>query len=204
MVCGRLGFDLCAECINKLELSEEQICPMCGEGSVSGATHEGCKKKLGMDGLVSVYDYQDPAVVSIIGEIKYGFNSRLAEQLVKNMKFNIGLKFDLIVPVPLYFYRENWRGFNQAEVIARGLSVSMGVPFESSLMRIKNTKQQAVLERSVRLKNMKGAFVLKKALAVKRVVLVDDVFTSGASMRECVEVLKRGGVDEVWGFSLAH
>ncbi len=109
------------------------------------------------------------------------------------------------MPVPLQRWRENWRGFNQAELIANRLGKERVV---KGLIRTKATSQQARLTNRVeRAENLRGAFEVNgagRALAGKRVILVDDVFTSGVTMRECAKVLKKAGIKQVWGLVLAR
>jgi len=206
--CGEYGKDLCGKCFRELSIAD-QICPECGEESPMGWTHEECKKKLGMDGLIVIYDYQDVKMRSIIDGIKFDFNKELVERVLKNFRFETGENFDYLVSVPLYFYRENWRGFNQAEEMASVVGRKMEVEVKEILRRKQKTKQQSlILGREMREKNVKGVFEVrknfKKKLRGKRVLLVDDVFTSGADMRECTKILKKEGVRVVWGLALAH
>jgi len=162
-----------------------------------------------MDGLIVIYDYQDVKMRSIIDGIKFDFNKELVERVLKNFRFETGENFDYLVSVPLYFYRENWRGFNQAEEMASVVGRKMEVEVKEILRRKQKTKQQSlILGREMREKNVKGVFEVrknfKKKLRGKRVLLVDDVFTSGADMRECTKILKKEGVRVVWGLALAH
>ncbi len=187
----------------------EQICPECGKESMMGWTHSGCKSSRGMDGLIVIYDHQDRVVQKAIEDIKFGFNRVMVREILKGFSFESGEKFDLLVPVPLHFYRENWRGFNQAEEIALAISGKMKVPVKRVLVRNKRTKQQSLLSnRKEREKNVKGVFEVdkeyKSILRGKKILLVDDVFTSGADMRECTKVLKRSGATVVWGLAMAH
>jgi len=180
---------------------------MCGESSSFGWTHKGCLNPQGMYGLICVYEYQDEKVVKAIDELKFGFNREIVPIILKDFVFETGVAFDAIVPMPLHFYRENWRGFNQAEVISIALARKMGVPVEKWLKRVKITKQQSMLRnREERVRNMSDAFVLDqgKLAEEKSILLVDDVFTSGVSMREAAKTLKRGGAKFVWGLVLAH
>lgn len=159
--------------------------------------------------MIVIYDYQDDKVRSCIDGVKFDFNKDLVKSLLKNFRFETGEKFDYLVPVPLHFYRENWRGFNQAEEIALEVGKKMKVEVLKALERKRRTKQQAlILDREEREANVKGAFVSKKnigkRLKGKRVLLIDDVFTSGADMRECTKMLKKVGVEMVWGLALAH
>lgn len=210
-MCGELETNLCEECKKGLSFTEFQICPMCGENNPMGWTHERCKKKWGMDGLITIYDYEDEGVRKVIDGIKYEFNQELVEDLLNDFVFEIGEKFDAVVPVPLYFYRENWRGFNQAALVARVLrSQITDVRLENLLMRTKNTVQQVKMKtREERQKNIENAFVFDHRSQItdvrgSKVLLVDDVFTSGADMRECTKVLKKAGARTVWGLALAH
>lgn len=206
--CGKYGKDLCGKCFRELSIAD-QICSECGGESPMGWTHRECKKKLGMDGLIVIYDYQDIKMRSVIDGIKFDFNKELIKSVLKNFQFESGESFDYLVPVPLHFYRENWRGFNQAEEIARVIGKKMKVEVKEVLRRKQKTKQQSlILEREMREKNVKGAFEVrenfKKKLKGKKILLVDDIFTSGADMRECTKMLKRKGAAVVWGLALAH
>lgn len=206
--CGVYGKDLCSKCFRELSIAD-QICPECGEETPMGWVHPRCKKQWGMDGLIVIYDYRDDKVKACIDGIKFDFNKKLVKSLLKNFRFETGEKFDYLVPVPLHFYRENWRGFNQAEEIALVVGKKMKGEMLIVLKRKRKTRQQAlILDRDEREKNVKGAFETKKVnrkkLKGKKILLVDDVFTSGADMRECTKVLKRAGVEMVWGLALAH
>ncbi len=206
--CGKYGNDLCNKCINELSIAD-QICPECGDDSPMGWVHPKCKKEWGLDGLIVIYDYRDLIIKAAIDGIKFGFNRELAVKLLKNFRFESGVDFDSLVPVPLHFYRENWRGFNQAEVIASLVGGKMKVRVVNMLKRKRRTKQQSLLsDKKDREKNVKGAFVVKKENSFrvknKKILLIDDVFTSGADMKECTKVLKRAGAEVVWGLALAH
>jgi ComF family protein len=118
-----------------------------------------------------------------------------------------------ICPVPLHFTRKFWRGFNQAEILAGALADATGLPLTHLLMRIRPTGHQARRPRGERLTAMKGAFrVRARARAGVGtgmnwpfcVYLVDDLFTTGATMEECARVLKEAGVMRVEGVVLAH
>lgn len=172
-----------------------------------GWTHEQCRKKKGLDGLIAVYDYQDKRVRKIVEEIKFGFNQELLRELMRGLVLELGESFDQVIPLPLFKYRENWRGFNQAEVMARFVAESTGIEMKKHLQRIKNTSQQAKEQsKKDRFQNLKEAFrmVGKESLRGKKVLLVDDVFTTGASLLSATESLKKAGVNMVWGLVLAH
>jgi ComF family protein len=113
---------------------------------------------------------------------------------------------DLIVPVPLHFRRLRERGYNQSLELARRLGECWNIDVAASwLERIRETPQQTTLSRQERARNVRGAFVWNgPALGGKRVVLVDDVYTSGATANECAGVLKKAGAGAVEVLTLAH
>ena len=114
-----------------------------------------------------------------------------------------------IIPIPLHPRRLRERGFNQAlilsEIIRKSLNNSLNINVRPGLQRVRYTSQQAKLMLPDRQKNLKGAFVWDKQLpAPKQVVLVDDVFTTGATVYECVKVLHDVGVERIKIVVLAH
>ena len=163
-----------------------------------------------MDGLICLFEYGDPGVRKVIDAIKYEFNRDLVERVLRGMVLETGVNFDYIVPVPLYFYRQNWRGFNQAELVAIEVQKQIGGVVANLLVRKKNTKQQALMKsREERKSNIQNAFSIDHRLQMtvlrkKKVLLVDDVFTTGSNMKECCKVLKKAGAEIVWGFVLGH
>ena len=201
--CGGLGEWLCGECWSDLEVVE-QICPMCGEENVGGNVHKKCSKWLGMDGLTAVYTHEERVMSGLIFRIKFEFNRGLLEEFLRSLRFEVGRKFDAVVPVPLSRYRENWRGFNQAEVIALEVGKQLGVPVVRGLKRVRDNKQQSKVKGGrKRRENVRGVFEVCK-LKRGKVLLVDDVFTSGATMREACGKLKKAGIEFVWGLVLAR
>jgi ComF family protein len=114
---------------------------------------------------------------------------------------------DLIVPVPLHPKRLRWRGFNQSLLLARQVSRLYEVPTDPFVLnRARETAPQTELAEDERRRNVRGAFAIcaEKSLKGKNVLLVDDVYTSGATVNECSRVLIRGGVREVYVLTLAR
>lgn len=205
VVCGREGAFLCRRCRRDLP-GALQICPGCTRPSIYGLTHDYCQSRRGPAGLIAVFDYKNEAVKKVVEAIKFGFNRELVNEVLAGWKLPKKLAGAVVVPIPLHFRRENWRGFNQAELIARRMVGKQ--PLVKALVRVRATSQQArTMSRQARAENIKGAFGLSsegKGLAGKKVILVDDVFTSGVTMRECAGVLKGAGVEEIWGLVLAR
>ncbi len=106
--------------------------------------------------------------------------------------------FDMIIPVPLYKARLEERGFNQAELIAEELSERMGIPLAKGVLsRVRETKRQMYLSRTMRLANVRGAFSATKDVKDRNILLVDDIYTVGATAKECADELKRQGAGRV-------
>ncbi len=115
-------------------------------------------------------------------------------------------RFDAVVPVPLH-WRKQWdRGFNQAELLARPIAKRRGIPVLHALRRKRATAAQAGLAGAGRSRNVAGAFVLKPdaQLADKKILLIDDVMTTGATAGACASALKRGGARSVSLVTLAR
>ena len=111
-----------------------------------------------------------------------------------------------LIPVPLAKRREKERGFNQAELLATSLSEITSLPILKALIRTRNTKAQSTLVHEVRAQNMAKAFALAPEVDVKGlgIILVDDVYTTGATLEECARTLIQAGATEVWGLVVAR
>ena len=117
----------------------------------------------------------------------------------------LDFKADLVIPVPLSAKRLRWRGFNQAETLARIFSRAYGLEINTrDLIRIKHRTAQAKLNEIKRLENIKNCFVWRGGNLNKRnIILIDDVVTTGATLNECAKVLKANGAGEVFGLVAA-
>ncbi|TSC87958.1 MAG: comF family protein [Microgenomates group bacterium Gr01-1014_16] len=220
--CGKYGSYVCSDCEVGL-WEEEQICPTCGRNSRNGLRHKYCKGDL--EGLTCLWTYEG-ITRKLITKTKYNFYfDYLREFSIFNFQFSNNSQFfnfqkflktkPVVVPVPLHPKRLRERGFNQAEIIAKSFAARHSLACNSHLLsRIKETKPQVGRTREERLSAMSGAFTtspLPLSLFKEReirtpsaVILVDDVWTTGATMRECARVLKKAGVKQVWGFVLAR
>jgi len=105
----------------------------------------------------------------------------------------------------MYIKREKRRGFNQSEIIAKELAKKSKARLLSLLEKVFDTKSQTELTKERRSQNLKDSFAVNKNIKeIEQVLLVDDFFTTGATMRECCKVLKKAGIEKVWGFTLAR
>ena len=209
--CSRFGSYICKECFPKIEFIEKPICPICQRQAISGKTHPRCVSKFHLDGLAVACKYKGTIKLAI-KKVKYKWVYDIEKVLVDLLASQIW-KFDfppnsILVPIPLHKKRKNWRGFNQAEILAKTLSKKFNVSYSDSLIRIIETKTQVGLTREERKKNVGGAFAFNKKVAKKYIegrnfILVDDVYTSGATMMEAAKVLKRSGAKNVWAVAIA-
>jgi ComF family protein len=148
----------------------------------------------------------------VVQKFKYGRKVSLGKPLGQLMargcrEFLDGFQADLIVPVPLHRKRLRWRGFNQSLVLARQIGRAYDIPVDAFVLRRNHeTAPQTQLDEDARRRNVRGAFALKPDRSVdgKSVLLVDDVYTSGATVNECSRILKRNGAKQVFVLTLAR
>ena len=165
-----------------------------------------------LDKIVTFYSYKEKILKQAIHLFKYQFIEELGAPLsnlfTKGVKqaFNSGDRKTVIVPIPLYRKKYLERGFNQVEILASRIGEIFSLEIKRDLLKkAKHTAPQARLDRKQRKENIKGVFrVNNKTELHKRVILIDDVFTTGATMEECARVLKEAGIREVWGLALAR
>ena len=115
-------------------------------------------------------------------------------------------RFDAVVPVPLH-WRQRWqRGFNQSELLARGIARRRGVPVIAALRRVRHTATQTGLSNTSRRRNVAGAFEVRhrRPVAGKRILLVDDVMTTGSTVAACAAALRRAGALRVVVLTVAR
>lgn len=216
--CGESGNYFCQKCIQDIKQSD-LVCPFCERLSLGGVVHPICKRRYGLDGLWYLGIYEDP-LRKAIQKLKYKFVTELADVLVdltleywaryspfllEEIKKGRGAGW-IVTSVPLHKKRQNWRGFNQSELLAKIFAQKLGLKYESCLIRSKNTKQQAKLASHLRKQNIKNAFSL--AISDLRpsinIILIDDVWTTGSTLKECCLILKKHGAKKVWGLTLAR
>ncbi len=206
--CGVNDFSLCPKCQNKIKILKTDTCIYCGKISLRGKICQNCRRKSSLTGVIVATKYSG-IIKESIHQFKYDGDTELLQPLGKILvkKFS-----DIKIPgqititsVPLHRKRKNTRGFNQSELLGKYLANEVGGRYEELLKRIKSTESQIKFHKYERIDNLKGAFKAEtKNLSGKKIILVDDVCTSGATLETCAKELRRAGAREVWGLVLAH
>ncbi len=208
--CDRPGSLLCDECQQEIEFVLPPICPHCGYPSSDNALCYRCQRDApAIDGIRSVAFFEPP-VRNAIHTLKYrGLRSvatPLASLMADYYRRN-PLPADVIVPVPLHRDRLRERGYNQSDLLAHALGAEIGLPVRKGLLvRTRATPPQVELDASERKQNMAGAFQCPKteAAAGLRMLLIDDVCTTGATLEACSLVLHHAGAKSVWALTLGR
>ncbi len=211
IVCGALGEWVCSEDERLLVAHPLFECPKCRREQVGVEVCPDCKEEALVTKLWVVTQYHNPIIESMIRLLKY---HNLTDLMAEIKKLFISYRGQIqswdvsvpLIPVPLYWRKECERGFNQAELIARIVHEVFGNPVRADLLeRIQNHPAQARLSAQQRYHNVAGGFRVKNTQSVPRqVILVDDVYTTGATMDACAQALKSVGVEEVWGLVIAR
>lgn len=209
VVCRQAGTWLCPECVNRLPRLSGPVCPRCGAPSPRATLCRDCQNApLRLEGIRSVSPFRGP-IRAAIHYLKYRHARELADPLGELMARywqQTPLPAEVIVPVPLHFSRLRRRGYNQAALLAWALSHRIGLPMEEdALCRVRATAPQMRLKAADRRRNVEDAFrCTTDRLGGRRVLLVDDVCTTGTTLEACADALRAGGVREVWALTLAR
>lgn len=211
--CKREGAHLCEDCFALLPIAH---------------TPSLLPKNSSLSGLFCAASYEDTLVKKVIHSLKYQpFLKELATPLAYSIIAHLSLLDNPIIhpqatkktpsaarpssyilcPIPLHKKRLKWRGFNHTEEIAKVLAVALSIPMHTNILeRTKNTPPQAELKKEERMRNMQDVFEVQERefLEGKKVLLLDDVFTTGATLQEAARVLKKAGAHQVFGVVVAR
>lgn len=212
---------MCPDCRELLEILDHNYClceinPARLTSTQTGKCHKCQDKKL--TGLYFALPYKNNALTKkLIRHFKYEpyvkdlaetLASILIEHFVKSgLNANAIWDNSVLIPVPLHIKKLRERGYNQSELLANELAKILKTAFLTDvLIKIKHTNPQMELKKEKREKNLHGAFLIKnpEKISGKKVFLVDDVYTTGFTMSECANVLRKAGAKSVWGICLAR
>ncbi len=206
---------LCADCARLVRPVADfpgLHCPRCGRPLAAGRGPRACPTCGDWpEGVLSAarftYPYRRP-VSGMIRRMKYGGVARMADWMARAMEQTVRRELppgavDAVVPVPMHPARLRVRGVNQAAVLARALAGRLGVPAVEALRRTRDAAQQARLTGAARRLNLDGAFAASADVRGRRLLLVDDVLTTGATALACARALRAAGAADVWFIALA-
>jgi ComF family protein len=207
--CHQPGVWLCDECRSHISYIEPPFCVRCGDAVVNHDLCARCRTTpLQIDRIRSAV-YFEGVLREALHHFKYGQLTALARPLGDLMATywrQHPMPIDILVPVPLHAARLRERGYNQAALLAREMARQVGLAVdERTLLRQRSTAPQVELDIRQRKENVHGAFRCSSdALAGKRVLLIDDVCTTGATLEACAVAAQEGGAHRVWALTLAR
>ncbi len=204
LLCGLEGELICADCLPAAVITKRPTCYRCNRLSEGGKTCINCRRQSALSG-VSVASHYDGAIKTLVHRLKFDYarsGSTTAAKLLAPLLSPAS--FDLISAVPSAPARLRERGFNQAQLIGKELSKLIGLPYADLLIRTKNVHQVGLTRRD-RLAQVEGIFLHRHENLIQeaRILLVDDVITTGATMAECAKTLKNAGAKQIWGVAVA-
>ncbi len=205
----QIGF--CKKCSDKIKIVGKSSCMRCGK-PLTDETQEYCKDCIRYShefiGHKGVYIYSG-AMKPTMYKFKYSNRRCYGKTFARQAILSYGewlksLGIEMIIPVPMYEKKQRRRGYNQANVFAKALSKETGIPTNDRIVRrIRNTAPMKELNNTERVKNLRTAFKLSETgVQFRKVLLVDDIYTTGSTMDAVAQVLKAGGIESVYGMSV--
>lgn len=206
--CEKFGFRWCEECQAKTEIVSPNVCVYCERDLPSNRTCLHCTEINPNINQMLVWGLHTGPLRQALHKLKYqrdiGLGEMLANHLIRRLS-DLAIHIDVVVPVPLGQTRFRQRGYNQASLLARPISLANRVPYRpGAIKRVRDTRTQVGLSVRERRENMAGAFKADpKQVSGKTILLVDDVMTTGATMESAASALKYAGAHFIVGIALA-
>ncbi len=201
---------LCESCNNSYIFLTISGCKVCGRETTGNNTLcDICNtfKIAYFNKNYSLFKYENP-YKAFIFKLKYGLNKRYSyamsllmyEYVIQNNLFN---NVDIITCVPMHKVKQRQRGFNQSELLAKQLSQYLNIPYKKTIIRTKNTVPQSKLHFNDRFKNLSTVFESVNNINIenKNILIIDDIYTSGATIMECSKILKQENANEIYSLT---
>lgn len=202
-------YSLCDACVRNLHWANENTCKKCGKILGKNYRREFCNDCYEMEHYFekgftcAEYGMYEKLIVR---DLKYHSKPYFGDKLAEIMTDRLlpeNLQVDLILPIPMHKSKERKRGYNQAALLAKGISRRINVPFDKTLMmRMRRTKPMNKMSPQERRDNVKDAFTLRrekvKMVKGKTILLVDDIFTTGSTLDECSRLLLDSGAEKIY------
>lgn len=189
---------VCMGCGSAIGMEMDWLCPDCRKALARSWV--GAFMESDLDGAAAAYVYRGPAG-NMTRRLKYQGLYELANPMVDSMLMAyvqiLPTHADLVTAVPMHPRRQRKRGFNHAEVLALNIARRLELPYVQTLVRTRNTVQQVLLDGAERRRNLLGAFEPAGPVEDRRILLIDDVYTTGETARQCAKVLRRAGACSV-------
>lgn len=213
--CNKLDLFVCDSCLDLINIKNNFCCPVCNREMPYPKACDKCVEESLIDGLWVVSNYKDELVKKSIHLIKYNYCDEIGEVWEKMisryfLQERFWLDDALLIPVPLHGRRYLERGFNQSMIVCNILNnLKRNDIGDNILVRKNYGKHQATLDFNKRKENVINCFRLTSNVDCrdywqKEVILIDDVYTTGATMEECAKILKKAGFKRVYGFAMAR
>jgi ComF family protein len=206
--CGVAGEIWCADCQSKTQVIHGRLCPACGKPLRYRGVCRSCASASIPLTVRSYAKYEGPLTRALL-QLKYRPNRSLAAQMAAwlvQIYQREAWQVTLVVAVPLGKVRMSQRGYNQAGMIAREMAKALHLPYAPSVLkRVRETRSQVGLNASARFENVRGAFYADPREVQNEIVLiVDDLYTTGATMSACAHALLQARAKSVYGMSVAR
>lgn len=214
-VCSKIvrekGNTICCGCRKKLHFLSEPLCKKCGKPLMNAEAEfcYDCEHHTHYFEVGRALFLYEKEVKRAVQQMKYYNKKEYADFFVEVMGDYLGKQIlqwepQVIIPIPMYWKKKQKRGFNQAELLGKGLSKAMGIPYRSDLLRkTKNTDSQKELSNQERKKNLKNAFkIMESDVKLEIVLLVDDVYTTGSTIDAAAKALLEYGAQKVYYVSI--
>jgi competence protein ComFC len=206
--CEKIGSRWCVECQQRVQCLTGTLCDVCGLPQDKAGVCKACSVERPHFRALRAWAVYDDPVRKALHRLKYRRDVALGETLATQMiPFVRGLNWgiDVIVPIPLGRQRYKERGYNQVGMIAKPLSLALGLEFApKALMRRKETRSQVGLTRQERLENVHEAFQAGAGVRGKNVLVLDDVSTTGSTLSSGAEALYSSGAKDVFALTVAR